>query len=169
MDLIRHGMAEIQIQCTHLDLVLQVADSSITYRSRFLTSLKTKFVLDLLLVDETNPRSIAFQLASLAELCDKLPRKDSTNPWSLEKRLALKPLSAVRLCSTDELVYPKALERFLAALHSDLYDLSEAFTGRYLSHVMPSRLISTSSPQPDSSPLHGVAILGTSHQSKASP
>jgi uncharacterized circularly permuted ATP-grasp superfamily protein/uncharacterized alpha-E superfamily protein len=142
MELLRLGLGATPLQNAHLDLVLRVADSSITYRTRYLTVLRPNNVLDLLLLDETNPRSVAFQLASLAELCDKLPRKDANNPWSIEKRLALKPLSAVRLSSSDELVYPKALDKFLTLLRGDLYDLSEALTGRYLSHVMPSRLSS---------------------------
>ncbi len=139
MDLLRHGMGS---KLDNLDLVLQIADSSITYRSRYLTNLRPKYVLDLLLFDETNPRSIAFQLVSLAELAEKLPSKDANTPWSLEKRLALKPLSSVRLSSSDELLYPNALEKFLTLLRGDLFDLSEALTGRYLSHVMPSRLTS---------------------------
>lgn len=139
IDLLRHGMGS---QSDNLDLVLQIADSSITYRSRYLTVLRPNYVLDLLLFDETNPRSVAFQLASLAELAEKLPNKDSNKPWSLEKRLALKPLSIVRLSSSDELVRPYELGKFLTLLRGDLFDLSEALTGRYLSHVMPSRLTS---------------------------
>ena len=142
MELLRHCMSVSPVNTSSLELVLQIADSSITYRSRYLTSLKSKFVLELLLLDETNPRSVAFQLASLAELCEKLPRKEAENSWSLEKRLALKPLAAVRLCSSDELSYPDSLEKLLTLLRCDLYDLSEALTGRYLSHVMPSRLTS---------------------------
>jgi len=142
MDLLRHAMGTGVMLPSHLDLVLMIADSSITYRSRYLTSLRAKYVLELLLFDETNPRSIAFQLATLTELCDKFPRKDEPSCWSLEKRLALKPLSAVRLSSSDDLVLPGALNEFLMGLRGDLYDLSEAITGRYLSHVMPSRLVS---------------------------
>ena len=142
MELLRHCMSVSPVNTSSLELVLQIADSSITYRSRYLTSLKSKFVLELLLLDETNPRSVAFQLASLAELCEKLPRKEAENSWSLEKRLALKPLAAVRLCSSDELSYPDSLEKLLTLLRCDLYDLSEALTGRYLSHVMPFRLTS---------------------------
>ena len=142
MDLLRHAIGKGWVEASHLDLVLMIADSSITYRTRYLTSLRAKNVLELLLFDETNPRSIAYQLSSLAELCDKLPRKEGATVWSLENRLALKPLSAVRLSSAEELVQPGALDRFLMLLRSDLYDLSEALTGRYLSHVMPSRLVS---------------------------
>ena len=58
-----------------LETLLQIADSSITYRSRHMTDLRTEFVLDLLLADESNPRSVAFQLArAQREHVERLPR-----------------------------------------------------------------------------------------------
>jgi len=142
MELLSHGITGPNSEPAHLELVLLVADSSITYRTRYLTMLRAQYVLELLLFDETNPRSIAYQLVSLTELYDKLPHRDGAGLWSLEKRLALKPLAAVRLSSAEELLQPEALEKLLSQLREDLYDLSEALTGRYLSHVMPSRLVS---------------------------
>src|SRR5262249_55694960 len=50
-----------------LEAVLEIADSSMTYRSRYLISLQFAPVLDLLLSDTTNPRSVAFQLVALAD------------------------------------------------------------------------------------------------------
>lgn len=143
MELLQHGLGHARVEASHMDLVLLIADSSITYRSRYLTALRPKYVLELLLFDESNPRSVAYQLAALAELTDRLPKKEPAVNWSLEKRLALKPLSAVRVANPAELVSPRALTSFLAMLTGDLHDLSEALTGRYLSHVMPSRLASS--------------------------
>ena len=45
-----------------LRLLLELGDSYMTYRSRYLMTPLTAPVLDLLLLDETNPRGIAFQL-----------------------------------------------------------------------------------------------------------
>ena len=134
MELLQNGMA--RTSNASLDLVLQIADSSITYRSRYLTAIRPDYVLDLLLIDETNPHSIGFQLASLVELTDRLPRPEPG--LRLEKRLALKAQSALRMVNTGDI----AIETFLEALRCDLFDLSEALTGRYLTHVMPSRLSS---------------------------
>ncbi|HEX8916303.1 MAG TPA: circularly permuted type 2 ATP-grasp protein, partial [Humisphaera sp.] len=50
-----------------LDGVLEVGDSSLTYRRRYLTQLEAPAVVDLLLADETNPRSVAFQVAALQD------------------------------------------------------------------------------------------------------
>ena len=57
-----------------LSFVLELADSFITYRSRYRMAPVLPLVLDLLLVDESNPRSIAFQLAALSRHIDTLPQ-----------------------------------------------------------------------------------------------
>ena len=80
-ELLRYSLAaEIRRTSGVLEAVLEIADSSITYRSRYLTSLQTDLVLDLLLVDEANPRSIAFQLARLKEHIDQLPASHTVDP-----------------------------------------------------------------------------------------
>jgi uncharacterized circularly permuted ATP-grasp superfamily protein/uncharacterized alpha-E superfamily protein len=48
-----------------LRLVLELCDSVITYRSRYLTMLQPAPVLDLVLADEGNPRGLAFQLEAI--------------------------------------------------------------------------------------------------------
>lgn len=50
-----------------LNWLLEVADSSITYRSRYMTRPEWLPVLDLLVRDEANPRSVAFQLIGLRD------------------------------------------------------------------------------------------------------
>ena len=45
-----------------LEPLLEIADSSMTYRRRYFARPQLSPVLDLLLVDETNPRALAFQL-----------------------------------------------------------------------------------------------------------
>ena len=56
-----------------LEYLLEVEDSSMTYRSRYFTTLQPVAVLDVLLADESNPRSLSFQLAHLADLYQRLP------------------------------------------------------------------------------------------------
>jgi uncharacterized alpha-E superfamily protein len=57
-----------------LEYLLEVADSSMTYRSRYYTTLQPVAVLDTLMADGTNPRSLEFQLSHLSDLYGKLPR-----------------------------------------------------------------------------------------------
>jgi len=51
-----------------LRLALEICDSAITYRSRYFTTLQAGPVLDLVIADESNPRAVAFQLATLVGL-----------------------------------------------------------------------------------------------------
>ncbi len=50
-----------------LEMLLEIGDSSMTYRSRYFTTMQTAPVLDLLMNDEANPRSLAFQLRDLSK------------------------------------------------------------------------------------------------------
>lgn len=57
-----------------LQLALEIADSAMTYRYRYRGSLQVAPVLDLLLFDATNPRAVAFQVATIAGHVNALPR-----------------------------------------------------------------------------------------------
>jgi uncharacterized circularly permuted ATP-grasp superfamily protein/uncharacterized alpha-E superfamily protein len=72
-----------------LEYLLEVADSSMTYRSRYYTTLQPVAVLDILLADETNPRSLYFQISHVADLYEKLPRHDVQDLRSVRRAQAL--------------------------------------------------------------------------------
>jgi uncharacterized circularly permuted ATP-grasp superfamily protein/uncharacterized alpha-E superfamily protein len=66
-------MPEPEVEATSLTLLLELADSFITYRSRYRFDPQLALVLDLLLLDNANPRSLSFQLGIIASHMDKLP------------------------------------------------------------------------------------------------
>ena len=53
--------------------MLDLADSQISYRQRYLTGMARVPVLDLVTLDPTNPRGIAFQAAAISGHLNKLP------------------------------------------------------------------------------------------------
>ena len=53
-------------------LILELCDSAITYRTRYLNALQPAPVLDLVLSDQGNPRGLGFQLAAMHGLLDDL-------------------------------------------------------------------------------------------------
>ena len=56
LELLRVGVALAPLpDDACLEVLLQVADSSTTYRSRYLASIRTRYVLELLLIDDTQP------------------------------------------------------------------------------------------------------------------
>ena len=86
-----------------LECLLEVADSSMTYRSRYYTTLQPLAVLDVLMADETNPRSFDFQLSHLADLYQKLPRHLPDDLQAMRAALTL-----LRSFDLRELKYPLA-------------------------------------------------------------
>jgi uncharacterized alpha-E superfamily protein len=102
-------------------------------------------VLDLLLMDETNPRSVLYQLMALAEHVEHLPRHYARPSLSPAQRLALMALTSLRLAEIDGLCEVSEdgrrphLETVLARLRADLPTLSDAMTQHYLSHAESSR------------------------------
>jgi uncharacterized alpha-E superfamily protein len=127
-----------------LDAVLEIADSGMTYRRRYPSSLRAEAVLDLLVFDESNPRSLASQLAALEDDVNHLPRPTPAVGRSPEQRFALAALSSVRmaeplvLAAVTEGVRP-ALRELLDHVGGWLPVLSDSITQHYLSHLQTSR------------------------------
>jgi uncharacterized alpha-E superfamily protein len=128
-----------------LESLLEIADSSMTYRNRYLTILQLPPVLDLLMTDETNPRSVAYQLVALARHVENLPREQADPLLSAEQRIMTALLAGLRLADIDTLCHVdqegerKALDRLLARLAGQLRSLSDRITHTYLVHAGPSR------------------------------
>ncbi len=91
-----------------LEYLLEVGDSSMTYRSRYFTTLQPAPVLDVLMMDASNPRSLAFQLSHLGDLYEKLPRHVAADLKTIRKVAGL--VAAVDL---NQLAYssPSTLDR----------------------------------------------------------
>lgn len=147
-DLLRVGVAAAPFpDDAYLEVLLQVADSSTTYRSRYLTSIRTRFVLELLLADETYPRSVAYQLHALVDQINGLPRQidDGLDAHSLVARIAAFARSGQveTLKRRDARGHRGALEKHLHALRVGVIDLADALNAEYLSHSAASRLAST--------------------------
>ena len=131
-----------------LDAVLEVADCAMTYRRRYLSSLRAEAVLDLVVIDESNPRSLAAQLTALMENVDHLPRPAGLVGRAPEQRFALAALNSVRLAEPDRLAAIEgdtrpALVELLDHVGGWLPILSDAITQQYLSHLQTSRHLAT--------------------------
>jgi uncharacterized circularly permuted ATP-grasp superfamily protein/uncharacterized alpha-E superfamily protein len=129
----------------YLEVLLQVADSATTYRSRYLTAIRTRFVLELMLADEAYPRSVAYQLAALHERILGLPEPDTGGRETPERVLPSQLLAVVRNAGVDSFERDtkgrrSALDAELGLLRNGVLDIANALTARYLSHSVPSRL-----------------------------
>ena len=80
-----------------LEPLLEVADSSMTYRRRYFAEPQLPPVLDLLLADGTNPRALAFQLAAMSVLLSHLPRHPRAPSPTREERMVAHAIEALAL------------------------------------------------------------------------
>lgn len=132
-----------------LEALVETADSLMTYRSRYLSRMQLAPVLDLLLTDETNPRSLAYQLVACNAHVDQLCREAAAGPdYPPEQRLAMSLLHAVRMADAAALArtYSTGDSRELDELFRDVETklplLSDAIAHKYLIHGGPTRLLS---------------------------
>ena len=73
-----------------LDLLLELCDSQITYRARYILGAARAPVLDLVALDTANPRSIAFQVDRIAEQLGALPGKAGDGLLGRAEKVAMK-------------------------------------------------------------------------------
>ncbi|MEZ5354356.1 MAG: circularly permuted type 2 ATP-grasp protein [Bryobacteraceae bacterium] len=137
--LLRHGIAAGPAG-PYLETLLQVADSTMTYRSRYYTAMQTDLVLDLLLNDEANPRSIAFQLETLAGHWKRLPEREARERYPVDARTIWELLTSVRMAPVEQLSEdsPEAreeLNELLTGIEDKLTVLSDTLAVKYLSHA----------------------------------
>jgi uncharacterized alpha-E superfamily protein len=125
-----------------LEPLLELSDSLMTYRRRYFAGVQAASVLELLLLDEGNPRSLAFQLAALREHARHFPREADLFHENEEKRVvslqeALRGGTGVIL-NPGEAAASQALDALLSDCLTDLTALGHDFTNRYFSHTVAS-------------------------------
>jgi uncharacterized circularly permuted ATP-grasp superfamily protein/uncharacterized alpha-E superfamily protein len=139
VELIRIGLPRIYAESrSALEALLEVADSIMTYRARYRTTFQLAPVLDLLLVDESNPKSLAFQCSQLAGHVEQLPRQSDRRYSSVEERMTLEMLTSVRLLDLSGLDGNRpseSLTSFLSAMETWLIAFSQRISAHYLSRV----------------------------------
>jgi uncharacterized circularly permuted ATP-grasp superfamily protein/uncharacterized alpha-E superfamily protein len=122
-----------------LDWLLDLADSSVTYRSRYLAAPEWLPVLDMVVRDEANPRSLAFQAKGLA---DFIARLEATHgPFAAETlapaHAALRALAPCELAPESE-----ALADVIDQLQHAAYAISDAVSLKFFSHAVPRSMLS---------------------------
>jgi uncharacterized circularly permuted ATP-grasp superfamily protein/uncharacterized alpha-E superfamily protein len=71
-----------------LDVVLEFADSQISYRVRYATSAGRPAVLDMVVLDANNPRSVAFQIGVISRTLAAMPIQQSDGLPTQEEKIA---------------------------------------------------------------------------------
>ena len=128
-----------------IEAVLEIADSSMTYRNRYLTSLQLPPLLDLLLIDEANPRSLCYQIWTLAEHVRKLPDPASAADRTALKERVLGIQGMIRLADVESMCEPDSqgarphLEIFLNHSTRHIEWIADLLSHAYLTHTARAR------------------------------
>ena len=107
-----------------LDLLLDLADSQITYRARYLVGLALNPVRDMVMLDPYNTRSLAFQAATLKEHLAILPSLQDDGMLEEPNRILLPLCTEIETAEAGHLTPSKMMsfERGLMLLSSAVAD-----------------------------------------------
>ena len=122
---------------------LEVADSLMTYRSRYKSNLELENVLTLMLTDEENPRSLVYQLLSLDQSVQSLPILTKTKGLPTHQRLSMEALHTgrmveiIELCKLNGEGQHTGIADLSNSMESILPQLSVAISNQYFTHSGP--------------------------------
>ena len=123
-----------------LEDLLNVLCSAMTYRSRYRTLLEPRLVFQLLVVDETNPRSLGYQLTQLEKQIQLLPGHRAGDHQEPALRAALEGLARIRLIKHETLFeeseeHTQNKDIFFAAMKEVPIDITTAMSAQYFTHT----------------------------------
>jgi uncharacterized circularly permuted ATP-grasp superfamily protein/uncharacterized alpha-E superfamily protein len=126
-----------------LEAVLEVVDSSITFRSRYNLVATLPAAFDLVLLDDKNPRSVLFQVNQLAKHFEKLPKEREDAPGS-GKNILAKCLKRLNHVDARELAgaanrLDTGVSVAIRETMEMLPKLSDAIAASYFAHAAISR------------------------------
>ena len=126
-----------------LALALELCDSVITYRTRYLHVLQPAPALDLVMADPANPRGLVFQLAAAEALLTGVEGgvDPSLSAWARRLRLDAEAMAAEVAASAEGATAATRLSPRLLELEESVGTLSDAIGRRYFTLVAPPRLL----------------------------
>jgi uncharacterized circularly permuted ATP-grasp superfamily protein/uncharacterized alpha-E superfamily protein len=132
-----------------LESVLTSTESIITYRRRYRSHAQLATVLDLLLLDPDNPRSVGYQVDRLGEDVAAISRRDGAARLTEPERLVLETSTALRL--TDLIPLAEAdsdggrpgVAAFLDRLSGLLERTGDALDTAHFTHLLPQQPMPT--------------------------
>ncbi len=125
-----------------LRLALELRDSVITYRARYLAVLQPAPALDLILADDGNPRGLAFQLSAIRDLLRGLSEEGDSlvvavDPLSREASAIITDVLTAR----DQNVAAAYLPPRLRELEAAVGELSDRVSRRYFAMLPVARSV----------------------------
>lgn len=133
---------EDQVEYNLQEAVLKSHESLVNYRYKYKAHLQLPLVLDLLLFDTTNPRSLIFQMERLKAYSEVLPKTTATKKLVGLERLVFEAYTLLRLSDKEELSKAdfesgqyKTLDLFLEKLYGMLANVPVVISKTYFKHA----------------------------------
>jgi uncharacterized circularly permuted ATP-grasp superfamily protein/uncharacterized alpha-E superfamily protein len=111
-----------------LDALLEISDSQITYRARYLMGALRLPVVDLVTLDDGNPRAVAFQVARIQDHLAALSNLPTHVALDLPQKIVLQIATSLRVIDVDDLDMDEVL-----AIENRLMELSTEISARFFS------------------------------------
>jgi uncharacterized circularly permuted ATP-grasp superfamily protein/uncharacterized alpha-E superfamily protein len=132
-----------------METILVICDSLNTFRRRYRSYMHLPTVLELILLDQHHPRSLAYQFDCLQRHIAEQPRGPGAKRLGEDERCILEAYTELRLADAARLSrleegdgFRKALDELLARQTESLWRLSDVITSTYFSHSQPPQQLS---------------------------
>jgi len=139
-----------EIEALLLESLLSVSECLTLYRRRYRNPPQPAAALDLLLLDDSNARSLSYQVNDIRRHLDALPGQ-ATRPYKPEMRLILEARTRLSLADADRLAQDSGglraeLQSLLIDLEQAIASSASALAASYFMHVeIPHQLVNTGS------------------------
>ncbi|HTV72339.1 MAG TPA: circularly permuted type 2 ATP-grasp protein [Candidatus Acidoferrales bacterium] len=140
--LIRHTLTVAdERESAAIQLALEIADSAMTYSYRYRNAFQPAPAIDLLLLDESNPRAVAFQIEAIVRHTAELPLITSVQQRGRARALAdavkekIFAIDAYLLAETNAAGERTALIALLDDIEGTITRIAEAVGDAYLQHL----------------------------------
>jgi uncharacterized alpha-E superfamily protein len=135
-----------QVEYNLLQTVLMSNEGLVNYRYKYRRPLQNLLVIDLLLFDPNNPRSLTYQVVRLKSYLQNLPKNSSGYSLTEYERLILEADTLLKLADKNDLAsfddngYGK-LELFLSKLYRILSVIPGAISKSFFKHELTPKTI----------------------------
>src|SRR5450631_2295147 len=137
-----------QVEYNLHQAVLMSNEGLVNYRYKYRRPLQSLLVIDLLLFDPNNPRSLTYQIVRLKNYLQNLPKNQSNYSLTEYERLILEADTLLKLADKNVLVSPDAdgttyhhLDAFLSKLYTILGAIPGVLSKTFFKHEMTPKTI----------------------------
>ena len=125
-----------------LETTLMSTEALISYRRRYLSEVDIDHTLELMLLNEQNPRSLLFMIKDLQQHLDTLSNRMTDTPVSPEQKSVIAAIARLQLLDLEALSKPdedgllrQALDEALSDITEHLWDAANKIGDRYFDHT----------------------------------